>query len=161
MTAIRSYSYKPKFHLAVLALCVFASCAMVGGYATMFEDREVVISSLIKLGEGGSKLYFILLALGSLVMVVQAIMAIRASLMPDRCIVLTEGQLSIPASLYASGTKDIALADIAGLSLQAERRWRILRIRHGADETRATQRFFENRAQFEDFVVQLQAAIRR
>lgn len=160
MTVIHSYSYKPKFHLALLALCAFLACAAVGIYATIHEDREVVISSLINLGPGGSKLFFILLALGSFWLVVQATMAIRASLMPDRCIVLASDHIAIPASLFSREASHIPFADITGLSLQTDKRSRILHIRHGAGTTKATQRFFDDPEQFEAFLAQLQTAIR-
>lgn len=161
MNAIHSYSYKPKFHQALLALCGFLACASVGIYATVYEDREVVISSLINLGPGGSKMFFILLVLGSFWLVIQAIMALRASLMPDRRVVITSDHIAIPASLLSEDVIEIPLADIAGLSLQADKRSRILHIQHGAGTTKATQRFFDDPDQFDDFLVQLQAAIRR
>ncbi len=160
MNAIHSYSYKPKFHLALLALGFFLACASVGVYATIHEDREVVVSSLINLGPGGSKLFFILLALGSVWLVIQAVMAMRASLMPDRCIVIAPDHVAVPASLFSREVSHIPFADITGLSLQADRRSRILHIRHGAGTTKATQRFFKDREQFEDFLAQLQTAIR-
>jgi len=160
MNAIHSYSYKPKLHQALLALCGFLACASVGIYATVYEDREVVISSLINLGPGGSKMFFILLALGSFWLVIQATMALRASLMPDRRVVITSDHIAIPASLLSQGVIEIPLADITGLSLQADRRSRILHIQHGAGTTKATQRFFDDRDHFEDFISQLQTAMR-
>lgn len=160
MNAIHSYSYKPKLHQALLALCGFLACAFVGIYATVYEDREVVISSLINLGPGGSKMFFILLALGSFWLVIQATMALRASLMPDRCIVIASDHVSIPASLLSCEGMAIPFADITGLALQADKRSRVLHIRHGAGTTKATQRFFEGRDHFEDFISQLQTAMR-
>lgn len=160
MDTVHSYTYKPKLHQALLALGGFLSFAAVGIYATFYEDREVVISSLINLGPGGSKMFFILLALGSFWLVIQATMALRASLMPDRLVVITSDHIAIPASLLSQDVIEIPLADITGLSLQADKRSRILHIQHGAGTTKATQRFFDDRAHFDDFLVQLQEAIR-
>lgn len=160
MNPAHSYSYKPKFHQALLALFGFLACAAVGIYATIYEDREVVISSLINLGPGGSKMFFILLALGSFWLVIQAILAIRASLMPDRCVIITAHHIAIPALLHSRGVIEIPLADITGLSLQADKRSRILHIRHGTGTTKATQRFFDDREHFDDFLARSQAAIR-
>lgn len=105
-------------------------------------------------------MFFILLAFGSFWLVIQTIIAMRASLMPDRCIVIASDYVSIPPSLLSREKMSILFADIMDLALQADKRSRVLHIRHGAGTTKATQRFFEGRDNFEDFVVQLQAAIR-
>lgn len=160
MNVIHSYSYKPKFHLVMLGIGFFLACTLVGSYATVYEDREVVISSLIELGPGGSKIYFLLLACGSFGLLVYAIMAARASLMPDRSIVISADHVSIPDSIMSREGVEIPFAEITGLSLQTDKRSRILHIRHKAGTTKATQRFFEDRSHFEDFLTQLQIAVR-
>ncbi len=161
MNAIQSYSYKPKFHWALLAFCAFLVFTSVGVYATIYEDREVVINNFINLGAGGSKTYFTLLAIGSFWLTIQAIIALRASLMQDRCVVVTSDYVAIPASLLSQNMIEIPFADIARLWLQTDKRSRILHIQHRTGTTKVTQRFFDDRDHFEDFLAQLQSAIQK
>ncbi len=161
MTATQSFSYKPKLLPVLLALCFFLGCLATMAYALLFEDRQVILENIVELGPGGSKIYFLLMAAASLFPVALSVMAIRASLMPDRRILLSPTHVTIPASILSRRRTDIALGDITGLSLQTERSGRILHIRHGGGTTKATQRFFQDRHHFEHFMECLQTALRR
>jgi hypothetical protein len=92
-------------------------------------------------------------------MVGYAIMAARAALMADRNIVIAPDHVSVPDSFLSRSGLDIPFSDITGLSLQTGRNLRVLHVRHQSGTTKATQRFFEGREHFDDFLAQLQKAV--
>ncbi|MBN9552530.1 MAG: hypothetical protein J0H31_27665 [Alphaproteobacteria bacterium] len=144
----------------MLAIGFFLACASLMSYEVAYGDTEVTINRLVELGPDVSKIVFMLLALFSFGLVAYAIMAVRASLMPDRNIVISSNHVSIPDSILRRGSIDIPLTGITGLSLKADRNSRVLHIQHRAGTTKATQRFFQDRSHFEDFLAQLQIAVR-
>ena len=159
MNEIQSYSYKPKFQSAVFAIGIFLAAAVFMSYETAYEDRGVIIDSLIELGPQAAKGLFMLLALMSFGLVGYGVMVARASLMRDRNIGIAWQHVSIPDSILTRTAIEIPFADITGLSLKTGRNFRILHIHHKAGATTATERFFESRSSFEDFLARLQIAV--
>lgn len=158
MNETTTYPYRPKSLPVLLATGFFLLCALFMGREALNNRVGLVINGLIKLDATGATGFYWLIALLSLGLVAFGLAGVRASLMPERCVTLSPDIVIIPASPLSRAMTTILLADIADLSLETGR-YPLLHIRHKGGTTKLTQRFFEDKDRFEDFLVRLQASI--
>lgn len=153
-----AYPYKPKLYLTLVSTGILLVGALFLSYIVAYENISIVFGNFIKFDPEGSKFGLLLAALWLFGLVAYGLMAVRASLMPDRNIVFATDHVSIPNSLLFDSVIEISFSEIKCLSLQAQRHSRILHVHHASGIFKVRQRFFKDRLQFDHFLIRLQVA---
>lgn len=154
------YRYRPSFESALLGTGFFLFCAVFAGYLALDSREGLIIDGFITLGASGASVFWWLIALISLSFVVLGFASIRLAFAKGRCITLSPSDVAIPVRYSTSEKTVVSLRDIAGMSMQTVKSSRILTIDSNGAKTHVSERLFEDKASFEDFLTRLQFLLR-
>ncbi|CAJ0736764.1 MULTISPECIES: hypothetical protein [Ralstonia] len=154
------YRYRPTFESALLGTGFFLFCAVFAGYLAVDMGAGWILDGLIAPDLDGAGVFWWLIALVSLGFVAPGFASMRLALAKERCITLSSSDVAIPVRYSTSEKTVVPLRDIAGMTMQTVKSSRILTIVSGDAKTQVSERLFEDRASFEDFLTRLQFLLR-
>jgi hypothetical protein len=166
MEDIVQYSYKPRKLGAIVATLLFLAGGLFMAQSAKDNERGLIIDSLITLDQGQASIFLGVVALLCFGLVLVGLNAVRLAFVSSRHVTLSLREIVVPAWLPGSGRTVIPLGDIAELKLLKVRAslfsstTLVLVIRHHEVQTRVSQRLFESKERFEDFLARLQVVCR-
>jgi len=154
------YRYQPKLGAALIGTGIFLLFLLGMSYVAMDNDRGLVINGLIKLDASSATAFYWMLTMLCAGMSVFGLNAIRLALMKERKITLSRTEIIIPPTWPGQENTTIPFRAITDLQLETTKSSRVAIIISDLGKTRFTQRFFEDKASFDDCLTRLLDAIK-